>query len=392
VGIVAALERQLSTDFALLYVEQPGTTIKQLGVYARSVPGSVGVTCGTKYAEVAVRVERWDSSPPPAADEWEDRDVLPWQSVASGALQIHGMGDDSDDGMPLDGLDRGRVEVLAQGRHRYDYGNSPLDEDGRWLLPPERWLVRLWPDPDGLDALAGPPRRLAGRQWLPQRRTGWAAAMQSWHEAGWYQALDTLPGFDRLHRALLWVGRPCRPDDLPPATGEWGWDSRLVRVPNVADPQAYVAGQRRRLEPVGAAAGMELHTYRDALTALLNLGLLATLAGAEPLYVPNPAPPAAWDTLAELTIPEGYARAAALSDYHHLADDLKHLLVWAPDGVLRTEPLAIAVRLAVPVEDVLGALRLLAARGYRVEPPDLDAVEPGTLITVERPTGSAAPR
>jgi hypothetical protein len=179
------------------------------------------------------------------------------------------------------------------------------------------------------------------------------------------------------------VGHPCAPDELlPPASGGWTWDSPLVHAPNALNRDAYERGLRARLEPLAAAAGCELNTYRDALDALLNLGLLATLPRPASRLVSNPAPPAAWDTLHPLPLPETAVRASALSAYGHLARDIEHLVAWAPDRVLRASPLTIAVRLAVPVPELIGALRLLVLRGYRLEPPDLDALDPAAPISI----------
>src|SRR5664279_817698 len=114
------------------------------------------MTCGTKFANVSVRAERWDDRPD-RIEGWEDEDELCFEEiVGDGALVLSGF-DAGEVGLELSGLGAARVHVLARGRHRYGYSSGNVDE-----LPPEEWLLRFYPVEAPHDPLAGGPRRIAG--------------------------------------------------------------------------------------------------------------------------------------------------------------------------------------------------------------------------------------
>src|SRR5437763_167207 len=117
-NVIQFVEYEIETDFALLYAAQastpePPTTM----TFAASAPGAVAMTCGTKYANLHVRLERWDEHPPAPTDDWEDIDEVPWVTISAGGT-VTAAGFDpakDDDGLVVDDLPRARVQVLAKG-------------------------------------------------------------------------------------------------------------------------------------------------------------------------------------------------------------------------------------------------------------------------------------
>lgn len=61
--LIGVAEDELSTDFAIRGASQENGGAEARG-FVGSVPGSVSVLCGTRYAKVRVRAERWDGRPP----------------------------------------------------------------------------------------------------------------------------------------------------------------------------------------------------------------------------------------------------------------------------------------------------------------------------------------
>lgn len=371
--LLSSVEAQLSTDFALLCLEQESGSGLSSGAYATSAPGVLAMQAGTKYAKLEVRVERWDGQPPPADDEWEDRDVLPWRCVDGPSIAcLSGFEVVDGSELSLEGLEQARVEVLAWGRNRYFYSGGPADDD--WdQVPPERWLLRLWPDPAGLDAMAGAPRRLIGRSWLPAPTSGFPAAVSALRTTGWVSALGG--PFSAIFQALPHQNAAFRLEELPQPFRHWTWETVVsVGRNEIADA---------RLELVARAAGVEIRTYRDALRALVALGVFATVeTPSGNLLVPNPAPPVSpWD-IVEPVPATGYQspRALEFEAYRTVSDDLVHLARWAPDGILRTTPERIATRLGLSCAEAIGALAFLAALGHRVEPlPERGSDGSGTI-------------
>lgn len=193
-GPIATVEHRLDTDFAILLVEQePRVSDGPDNLsYAVSAPGVVSMQCGTKHARVAVHLELWGSEPPPAEERWEDQDEVPFAVVGgSTELRVSGFERSEAEALPVYGLDRARARVLARGRHRYTYGDLSLVDD----LPPEEWLVQFWPDPAARDALAGPPRRIAGSLPFDVRRSAWGAALDAWRLTGWHTSLYSMVAF-----------------------------------------------------------------------------------------------------------------------------------------------------------------------------------------------------
>lgn len=265
--------------------------------YAVSAPGVVAMSCGTKYARLAVYLEFWESEPPPPDERWEDSDEVSF-AVVGGSTQLHVRGFESSEGdlLPIYGLDRARARVLARGRHRYTYGDlSPVED-----LPPEEWLVQFWPDPQARDALAGPPRRIAGLLPFESRRSGWAAALDGWRPTGWQTTLHNIVAFRLIERALGRAGRPATVEELP---GLWqgmegpailDWDSPVDAGPPRLPDDA--ARQAQLLALLSSAADMaDITTFGDLLVAMERLGLLGRLG--DDRLVPNAAPPLVWDAL-----------------------------------------------------------------------------------------------
>ena len=169
--------------------------------------GAVQGMCGTKYAQVLLRVERW-SARPVLDDLWEDVDELPFEAVPDGGvLRLHGFDPlEGEGGLVLDGFRMGRVRVrvLARGRHRYHYGDH-VDE----TRPPEEWLMQFFPHPGPADPLAGAPRRLAGMSPFGEGpTTGWGAAVQAWRQTGWDSYLNSSSGYRAIRSGLYTARRP----------------------------------------------------------------------------------------------------------------------------------------------------------------------------------------
>ncbi len=168
--LIEAVEAEFETDYAVLSLAQESGGGGFPGGFVGTVPGGVDAQCGTKYARVKARAERWDARPP-LQRGWEDIDEWPFEEIPGGGpLGLSGF-DPQDVGLDVEGLGRARVVVYARGRQRYGYFelSDPLE--------PEEWLFQVFPDPERLDALAGDPRRLSGRApFSPPPRTGWYAA------------------------------------------------------------------------------------------------------------------------------------------------------------------------------------------------------------------------
>jgi hypothetical protein len=362
--------------------------------FAASGPGAIALQCGTKHANVHLRLERWDEQPPAAEDDWEDRDLLPWRTVAGGGRLLgHGYEEDEDeDALDLGDLDIGRVEVLAAGRHRYGYSDFP--DDG---MPPEEWLLRLWPTAHPVDALSGPPRRIAGPMpFTYPGRDPFQAAIHSWSQAGWRDALNSIPAWYEIELALRRVGRPATAPELAEGFGPWGsdrdsdgaytWDSpvRGRRTGRERPPSENLHNDL--LEQLAAAADMPtIATFADLLNALRVHGLLADwniASGAR--LVPNPAPRPIWEVLPQFAV--GQVRhwkiQALAADYMSLEGDIRHLLRWAPDRRLSADLRRIALRLSLMPADVVGVLRLLEMRGKLTVDPTPELTEPTAPILV----------
>ena len=148
---------RFDTDYVLLSVAQAWQERPDAMVFATSMPGAIGMICGSRFATVEMTVQRWSGRPPAAADEWEDIDEIPFEPIPDGGpLFVFGFDAPGHDGPELDvsGLGRCRARVCATGRRIADKV-AEVDTTG------ERWLVQIWPDHgDGHDPMSVRPRTL----------------------------------------------------------------------------------------------------------------------------------------------------------------------------------------------------------------------------------------
>lgn len=382
--LMATVEHRLDTDFAMLSVEQESVAGDGPDClsFAASAPGVVSMVCGTKYARIVVRLERWDSEPACADARWEDQDELPFAVIDDDPqVSVSGFEPSDGDPLPVEGLSRARVRVHARGRHRYSHGDD-VDLDA---LPPEEWLIQFWPDPHGHDALEGPPRRIAGPLRFETRPSAWQAALGGWRTNGWTRTLGGIVAFDAVQRALSGAGRPVAVADLqerwqrtgrPSLSLDGPVDGGLRRL--LQDAQA----QAQLLAGLAAAATLsEISTVADLLIALERVGLLGRIG--QDRLVPNPSPPACWDVLAMSPADAHSIRVGLAWDQERsMQDDLLHLLRWAPGGRLSAPPVRMAVRLARPVSEVLGALEALRLLGKVTVDTPLDDLDPHESVTI----------
>lgn len=369
--LIGVAEEEFSTDLAILDASQEKGKGAMAGGFVGSGPGAASVLCGTKYAEIRVRAERWDGRPPHQPG-WEDIDEWPFEEVPDGGpLTLSGF-DPGKAALDIEGLGRSRVLVYARGRQRYGYSSSPVE-----TRAPEEWLFQLFPDPDHLDALASGPRRLSGgAPFTPSEQTGWNAAMHAWKQTGWHHYLYTCPGYYETNLALEVLGKPATPAEIA-ATG---LRFRTPYVHPLDDPLAVhlqppipvekhdnaalmkgAAEQTELRRSLAALAGMDdMTTMADFIQALQNVGLLFELPGASRVLVPNAVPRMVWD-FADLS--EGQRASCRLqigyADYRHVADDIANLVAWAPNHHLTATPRQLGIRLAIDPRKILGGLDLL---------------------------------
>lgn len=382
--LLESVESRLSTDFAMLLAEQEPGTRPDAMCFATSNRGAVAMACGTKYADVHVVLQRWDSQPPLDQSAWEDRDELPFEEdVGAGPLQLGGFEPADGPGLDIDGLGRARIRVLATGRHRYTYGDS-IDE----TAPPEEWLLQLWPDLSGMDAMAGEPRRLAGPlPFGPQAQpTPWHAALHAWRQTGWAAFFSSLDAFTAISHGLDVAQRGLPRRELPALAArvhrqlfdrEPAMDTRLAPC---------LDAQRTALDLLGTRLDIDITTFGDLVTALLRCGLLTHTD--DDAVAPNPAPSPVWEVL---DLPEATERSlrrqGLQADFAAIQWDLLHLVRWAPDQELRTSPRRIAIRLAVPLEQVSGGFQLLEAYGRIRTEPEATALAADNAMAAFQPRG-----
>jgi hypothetical protein len=275
------------------------------------------------------------------------------------------------------------MQVLAAGRYRYRYGDDGVDD-----LPAETWLVRLWPDHDERDAMSGPARRLPGPLPFAHPNSAWFSAVNGWRTQGWSHYFLGVEAFRNLEVALLLSGRPVVADELMSRLARMfpqdalDWTSPVLG--RMANAPVGLLDRQESLAALAAAADLPaLVTYADALACLLRLGLLARCQSGE--LVPNPVPTPAWTALrlSDARVLELRMQALA-SEYSHLEPDLEHVVRWAPDDGLVTTPERIAVRLALPTDDVIATIRLLVLRGTCTVSPDLEQVGAMTVVRLTR--------
>lgn len=379
-----AVEAEFTTDFAILTAVQEGVAPDPGASFAGSTPGTISLGAGNKYSRIRIRAERWDSRPP-LTDEWEDMDDIPFEEVPSAGKLIMSGFDPGKVGLDVSGLGRGRVQVLARGRHRYHYGSHNFDE----TQDPEEWLLRLYPQPGPIDPMAGGPRRIAGGGGL-SRSTGspWHSAVMGFRTSGWTDVLVSSHGFYLANLALLTVEGPLTRRDLAAQMARrmppWelgGPDSESLEVP----PRPSLHGE---LDPLARLSGVtQIDTIGAAIDALVSIGLLLVEhRNGERLLVPNPAPEPSWERFDMTGDALVMARSRSLEPEHHgTAGDISYAASWRGDDGLTTTPRVMAIRWCTTVDDVVGALRLLGGTGrVRADPPlgfdsEIDHDEPITL-------------
>jgi hypothetical protein len=397
--LLADAEFRFQTDYALAGARQDLAGDADTQTYAASGSGAVGLICGSKFSDVLLRLERWDERPPSVDDDWEDRDLLPWRSIEDGGPLVgHGFeGVDDDAALDLGGLGLGRVEVLAAGRHRYDYSDFPGDE-----MPPERWLLRLWPTDAAVDPLTGPPRRVAGPlPFFYPDLTAFGGAVHGWSTTGWSDALNIVTAAYEIKIALLRIGRPAETSELAELFGPWGglrdrdgaytWESPVTGRPAGIGTPSLMAQETGILEPLAAAAGMaSIDTFADMAAAMRALGLLTEWqTSGKTLLVPNAAPPPIWEALPNATdeLVHFWKLRALAADFGSLEGDIQHLLRWTPERTLTATLTRIAVRLGVSVGHVSGVLQLSEMRGQITVTPSPDPEESAAPITLAATSG-----
>jgi hypothetical protein len=144
---------------------------------------------------------------------------------------------------------------------------------------------------------------------------------------------------------------------------------------------------RQLLATLATAAQLtQLVNVADLIVATRRLGLLTTIDDGTDRVVPNPAPMPAWERLPLTSMmAQALQRQGLWADFNDIQWDLYHVIRWAPDGVLRARPGQVAVRLAVPADDVVGGLQLLAAEGRIRTEMDLSTVAADDLVEVSLP-------
>jgi hypothetical protein len=362
--LIDAVETELETDFAILLGDQPGGAgLSDAGSFAVTARGSLQANCGTKYARVHIRAERWDDRPP-LAEGWEDVDELPFAEAPGGGKLILSGFDPGDEGLDLSGLGSSRVQVFARGRHRYQYGSEPDTN----AMPAEEWLLRFFPWPGLPQPLEGGPRRIAGEGGLYSKPgDAWLAAVRALDVTGWGSTLLGSPGYYLAHLALLMIRTAAPRQEIA------SWMARFMPPyqPGGADSERLLVPPRPggKQDPLASATNRSpLATIGDTIDALLELGLiLIDSQGGRELIVPNPAPEPAWERLGLSGDARSNTRIQALRSQHRLtASDLASALVWVGDRGLSASPRTLAMRWTTTTEDVVGAIRLLAALGTLV--------------------------
>ncbi|MBO1740478.1 hypothetical protein [Leifsonia sp. TF02-11] len=379
--LVAFAQTELTTDFAILRVSQPERDDVLGFSFATTASGVISLGPGNKNSRVSVRVERWDSRPP-TLDGWEDLDDMPFLEVpGAGPLVIAGF-DPGETSLEIDGLGQSRVQVYANGRHRYHYG-SPVDVD---TLPPEQWLLRLYPSDDA-DPLVGGPRRNAGDGGLRSLPTNlWNAVLRNLRSTGWSDLLFQ-SAFGTLEQALWSAGGPVPRSELaalmvghmrPGKKGGLDSESRWL---------GYAPVRHEEPDVLASLTGRHFTvTVGDAIDAVLELGLLLIeRRGGEQLLLINPAPEPAWERIEMSGERLRHARLRAGRDHDEIATDLIAAIAWCGEAGLTATPRQMAIRWAASVNEVVGGLRILGGGG-QLEPgnniefdSEFDPDEPLTL-------------
>jgi hypothetical protein len=367
--LLGATETEFATDFAILSASQ-GYVSTAAGTFAGSSIGGLSANCGTKYARVHVRAERW-SGRPDFDNSWEDMDELPFQAlVGGGPLQISGFDEPSDNhGLDLEGFDSGRVLILAKGRHRYYYGD--LEDE----VPPEEWLLQFFPQEGRPNPLAGPPRRLVG--FAPfsksEKQSGWRAAIHAWEQSGWHSHLFSSPGFYAIQLGLRLAARAINARDLAHESSRFTRNGSPNPLPFPDDPLDIQLAERPG-DPLADLYGAPVSNLREAIDAMRSLQLLLDVhRGDEVLLVPNPAPGPIWDAnsmtenqIRVLRVHIGYA------DFRSIAEDIVIALSWAGEQGLKTTIQEMGTRWSMTSAAIRGGLALSALTAGVSTTPELD--------------------
>lgn len=139
------------TDFAILWAGQNDEP-PDSWTLATSRGGQIGLRCGSKYARLTIRVERWTEEPTLEPATWQEWDEVPLIfDPTKGPFFVGGFELFEDQTLDLAGLTRARARICASGRGTKFLSDTPTSEE---------WLVQLWPDHQHLDAMHCEPRRL----------------------------------------------------------------------------------------------------------------------------------------------------------------------------------------------------------------------------------------
>jgi|GEM_PF-3425574 len=390
----AATEVTLKTEFGCFSADQPPPmgAASYPHSFAASAPGTVDMRAGTRYAEISLRLERWTGQPPDAPG-WEDRDELPWRTLPGERVLVvsNEFEEGNGEALQLGGLEGGRVRVSARGRHRYFY------DDAVASLPPEEWLVQLWPQDGDSDPFAGPPRRIG---------QPWKEPLRAWEKSGWYGVLSAYAhffsilsavgrfpdGFTQASIAADWVAT--RFGDFEPMR----WDDPLspISAPTADGPPAWECRWAWVSKLAGSRGLPQLVTVGDLWTFMVGVGMISptrsnsfTVSQPTVSAIDEPSLPA--DVLAEIRANQ--ARHLEL-EAGYLAGDIYHMVDWSAGQTLVTSPAEIGARFNVDVELVIAAL---ASRGLMcsVEPdPELVGVDTITTLrsAAARRSAQSAPR
>jgi hypothetical protein len=386
--LIDAVETEIDTDFAILTVCQDGADPGIEASFVASWPGAIRLEAGNKYSHITVRVERWDGRPT-AADEWEDLDDVPFEEMTTaGRLVLSGF-DTGEAGLEIAGFGRGRAQVFARGRHRYNYGSHPDFA----TLPREEWLVRLYPTTGPHDPMAGGPRRIAGGGGLFHQPTSpWQAAVLGFRSTGWADSLVSSHAFYLANLALHNSGGPLTREELASrmVRGMPPWELGGPGAGSIPIPPR--PSLRGELDPLATLTGRtEIATVSDAIDALVDLGLLLVeVRDGSRLLVANSSPQPTWERreLAEDQLI--WTRTRALENEHRrVAVDILRAASWRGETGLTATVRTMALRWCTSVHDVLGGVRLLSGSGQIISDRELgfDAeIEPDEPFTVRANT------
>lgn len=367
--LLGSAETSFDTDFAILNAGQGRIGVARAGSFAGSGVGGLSAHCGTKYARVHVRAERW-SGQPELNSSWEDIDELPFAAASDGGpLQMSGFDPPTGDhGLDLEGFGTGRVRVLANGRHRYYYGDVENE------LPPEEWLLQFFPAEGSPNPLAGPPRRLVG--FAPfnksERQSGWAAALHAWAQSGWHSYLFSSPGYYAVHLGASVAGRAVNERDLARESSRYRLSGAPNPIPTPENPLDVPLAERTD-DPLVELFGAPIATLRDAIAAMRQVHLLLEVRrGSDILLVPNPAPGPIWEAK---SMTEKEVRGAQLqigySDFRLIAEDIVTAVSWVGSQGLRTTIQEMGVRWSTTSAVIRGGLALAALTSGVSTAPEL---------------------